>query len=73
MPTYTVSWTIEIDCDGDHKAAAQFVADQHFSASIAEGRQDTESSFVVIDDADMVPVHIDLADSLSDLDNDEYL
>lgn len=73
MPSYRVTWIVDVECEGDHKAAAQLVADRYFSASIAAGEQDSASSFVVSDDADQVAVQIDLADSLSDLEGDDTL
>lgn len=30
MAAYTVTWTIEVEVDGDHKDAAQFVANSYF-------------------------------------------
>lgn len=70
MQKYTVTWTVDIEIPGDHKAAAQEVANKYFQARIAAGDHDSACSFVVsgIDD---VPVEIDLADSLSDLDSDD--
>lgn len=73
MPSYQVTWTIDVECDGDHKAAAQLVANRYFGANIAAGAQDSACSFVVVDEADQVNVSIDLADSLSDLEGDDTL
>ena len=73
MPSYQVTWTINVECEGDHKAAAQLVADRFFAANIAAGEQDSACSFVVVDGADKVEVDIDLADSLSYLDGDDTL
>lgn len=73
MPSYRVTWSIDVECEGDHKAAAQLVANQYFAANIAAGEQDSACSFVVADDADQVAVEIDLADSLSDLEGDDTL
>lgn len=73
MPNYQVTWTIDVECEGGHKAAAQLVADRYFAANIAAGEHDSACSFVVIDDADRVEVDIDLADSLSDLQGDDRL
>jgi hypothetical protein len=70
MKSYTVTWTIDIEIDGDHKDAAQAVADRYFKANIAEGEHDSACSFIVTAD-DQVAVDIDLADSLSDLDADD--
>ncbi|EKJ7124364.1 hypothetical protein FA366_10175 [Pseudomonas aeruginosa] len=71
MAAYTVTWTIDVEVDGDHKDAAQFVADSYFQARIAAGEQDSACSFVVVDETDQHQVDIDLADSLSDLDGDD--
>lgn len=73
MPSYQVIWTIDVECEGDHKAAAQLVADRYFAANIAAGEHDSACSFVVVDDADLAKVDIDLADSLSDLEGDDTL
>lgn len=73
MPSYQVIWTIDVECEGDHKAAAQLVADRYFAANIAAGEQDSACSFVVANDTDQVKVDIDLADSLSDLEGDDTL
>lgn len=73
MPSYQVTWTIDVECEGDHKAAAKLVADRYFAANIAAGEHDSACSFVVVDDADLVKVDIDLADSLSDLEGDDTL
>ena len=70
MKSYTVTWTINIEVDGDHKDAAQAVADRYFQTNIAAGEYDSACSFIVIAD-DQVEVDIDLADSLSDLDADD--
>ena len=71
MPSYQVIWTIDVECEGDHKAAAQLVADRYFATHIAAGEQDSACTFVVVDAADQVKVDIDLADSLSDLEGDD--
>lgn len=71
--SFTVSWSIDIEIEGDHKAAAQAVADRYFQVAIAAGEHDSACSFVVTADSDKVPVDIDLADSLSDLDCDDGL
>ncbi|GFZ61577.1 hypothetical protein PSTH1771_16710 [Pseudomonas syringae pv. theae] len=73
MPSYQVIWTIDVECEGDHKAAAQLAADRYFAANIAAGEHDSACSFVVVDDADLMKVDIDLADSLSDLEGDDTL
>lgn len=70
MNKYTTTWTIETEIPGDHKAAAQAVADRYFQARIAAGEQGSACSFVVTG-SDGVPVAIDLADSLSDLEGDD--
>ncbi|HGT3435232.1 hypothetical protein [Pseudomonas aeruginosa] len=62
MAAYTVTWTIDVEVDGDHKDAAQFVADSYFQARIASGEQDSACSFVVVDETDQHQVDIDLAD-----------
>lgn len=67
MNKYTVTWTIDIETSGDYKAAAQEVADCHFKAEIAAGNFDSACSFVVTGE-DGIPVDVDLADTLSDLD-----
>lgn len=70
MRKYTVTWTTDIEIPGDHKDAAQAVADRYFQAHIAAGEQDSACSYVVIG-SDGLPVDIDLADSLSDLEGDD--
>ncbi|WGO96409.1 hypothetical protein QCD61_28340 (plasmid) [Pseudomonas viciae] len=70
MQKYTVTWTVDIEVPGDHKAAAQEVANRYFQTRIAAGEQDSACSFVV-SGSDDIPVDIDLADSLSDLDSDD--
>lgn len=44
---YTVTWSIEVEVDGDHKAAAQAVASRYFQEHIAAGQYDSACSFVV--------------------------
>lgn len=73
MPSYQVTWTIDVECEGNHNAAAQLAADRYFAPHIAAGEHDSACVFVVIDDADQVEVNIDLADSLSDLEGDDTL
>ena len=73
MPSYRVTWTVDVECDGDHKDAAQMVASDYFAAHIAAGEQDSACSFVVANDTDQIAVEIDLADSLSDLVGDDTL
>lgn len=70
MKSYTISWTVDVEIIGDHKAAAEAVADIYFQARIAAGEQGSACSFEVTG-CDGVPVTIDLADSLSELDGDE--
>lgn len=70
MNKYTVTWEIDIETPGDYRAAAQEVADKHFQAGIAAGDFDSACSFVVTGE-DGIPVDIDLAESLSDLDRDK--
>lgn len=67
---YTVTWTVDVENDGDHKAAAQAVASRYFKEHIAAGQYDSACSFTVAGPAG-VPVEIDLADSLSDLEGDD--
>lgn len=73
MPSYEITWTTNVECEGDHKAAAQLVADCYFADRIAAGEQGSACAFVVVDDADKVKVDIDLADSLSDFEGDDTL
>lgn len=68
--SYTVSWVVDIEIAGDHKAAAQAVAAKYFQARISYGEQDSACSFVVTEE-NGAPVEIDLADSLSDLQGDD--
>jgi hypothetical protein len=70
MRKYTVTWTTDIEISGDHKDAAQAVADRYFQARIAAGEQDSACSFAVTG-SDNFPVDIDLVDSLSDLEGDD--
>ncbi|MBT2375497.1 hypothetical protein [Pseudomonas fluorescens] len=70
MKTYSVSWTIDIETDGDDLAAAQIAAEQNFQAEIAAGNFDSACVFLVTG-PDLIPVTIDLASSLSDLDGDD--
>ncbi|HBN8007503.1 TPA: hypothetical protein L3645_006330 [Pseudomonas aeruginosa] len=72
MPTYSVTWTIDVEIEGDHKDAAQHVADLHFRPGIARGDQDAACCFTVTG-PDGVPAEVDLADSLSDLEGDDTL
>lgn len=67
---YTVTWIIEVESDGDHKAAAQAVASRYFKEHIAAGQYDSACSFTVAGPVG-VPVEIDLTDSLSDLEGDD--
>ncbi|MBC2385287.1 hypothetical protein HF209_30495 [Pseudomonas sp. WS 5096] len=69
---YTVTWSVEVEVDGDHKAAAQAVANRYFQDHIAAGQYDSACSFTVAGPAG-IPVEIDLADSLSDLEGDDTL
>lgn len=73
MRKYQISWSVDVECEGDHKAAAQLVADSYFAARIAAGEQDSACVFIVTDEADGLGVEIDLADSLSDLEGDDTL
>lgn len=67
---YTITWTTEIEISGDHKDAAQSVADDYFQPRIGAGEYDSACHFVVTG-TDNVPVEIDLAASLSDLEGDD--
>lgn len=58
----TVSWSIDVEIDEGHTAAAQAVADRYFQPHIAAGAYDSACMFVVTDHADGVPVNIDLAE-----------
>jgi len=73
MPGYEVTWTTNVECEGDHKAAAQLVADRYFADRIAAGEHGSSCTFVVVDDVYKVKVDIDLADSLSDFEGDDTL
>ncbi len=55
---------------GDHKAAAQAVANRYFHASIAAGDAESACAFTVVSE-DHAAVEIDLADSLWDLEGDD--
>ncbi|MGG5276330.1 hypothetical protein [Pseudomonas syringae pv. coryli] len=66
---YTVSWVVDIEITGDHKAAAQAVADQYFQSRIGDGEQGCACSFIVTEE-NGAPVEIDLAASLSELEGD---
>lgn len=70
MPAYTVTWTIDVEVEGDHKDAAQHVADHYFHPRIAAGEPGSACSFVVTG-PDNAPADIELADSLSDLEGDD--
>ncbi|HHM8821238.1 TPA: hypothetical protein ACRNRF_006191 [Pseudomonas aeruginosa] len=72
MPAYTVTWTIDVDVEGDHKDAAQHVADSYFQGHVAAGEHGSACMFVVTG-PDNAPAEIDLADSLSDLEGDDTL
>lgn len=73
MPSYRVTWIVDVECEGDHKGAAQMVANDYFAAHIAAGEQGSACSFVVANDTDKIAVEIDLADSLSDLEGDDTI
>jgi hypothetical protein len=73
MASYQISWAIDVECEGGHKAAAQLVADRYFAAHIAAGEPGSACSFVVMCESDKAAVNIDLADSLSDLEGDDTL
>lgn len=67
---YTVTWTVDVEVMGDHKDAAQAVADLYFQERIAAGEHGSACSFTVAG-SDNYPVEIDLADSSSDLEGDD--
>jgi hypothetical protein len=73
MASYEVSWSVNVECEGGHKAAAQLVAARYFADRIAAGEQGSSCSFVVVSEADQVKVDIDLADSLSEFEGDDTL
>jgi len=70
MKTYNVSWTIDIETNGDHRAAAKAAAQLCFKAHIAAGFHDSACAFSVTG-PDGISVDIDLCGSLSDLDGDD--
>ena len=70
MKTYSVSWSIDIETDGDHLAAAQIAANQCFQAEIAAGNFDSACVFTVTG-PDQVPATVDFTSSLSNLDDDD--
>jgi hypothetical protein len=47
MGSYIVTWTMYSENPGDHKAAAQEVAERYFQERIAAGEPDTACTFVV--------------------------
>ena len=44
---YTVTWTVDVEVMGDHKDAAQAVADLYFQERIAAGEHGSACSFTV--------------------------
>lgn len=70
--SYRVTWSVDVELEGDHKDAAQAVAQQYFQARIAEGEHGSACAFEVTG-ADGVMVEIDLAPSLSELEGDDTL
>ncbi len=70
MTTYSVTWEIDIDTNGDHREAAQAAALLGFKPHIIEGENDSACTFLVTGPDDL-PVTIDLADSLSSLEGDD--
>lgn len=69
---FTVTFNVDVEIAGDHRDAAQEVADRYFQPRIAAGEQDSACWFIVAG-PDRFPVEIDLADSLSDLEGDDTL
>lgn len=63
MTTYRVSWSVDVDICGDHRAAAQAVADDYFQHRIATGQPDSACHFEVLG-PDGLSTHHDLADGL---------
>lgn len=63
---YVVTWSVDVEVEGDHHAAAQAVADRYFRSHIAAGEQDSSCIFVVTAKSDQTPVEIDLSASHSD-------
>jgi hypothetical protein len=47
MGPYIVTWTMYSENPGDHKAAAQEIAEKYFQERIAAGEPDTACTFVV--------------------------
>lgn len=47
MGPYIVTWTMYSENPGDHRAAAQEVAERFFQERIAAGEPDTACTFVV--------------------------
>lgn len=70
MQNFSVSWSIDIETSGDHKAAAISAAQLCFKPHIAAGVYDSACMFTVTG-PDGIPVDIDLCGSLSDLDGDD--
>ncbi|BFO07440.1 TPA: hypothetical protein ACRNDU_006123 [Pseudomonas aeruginosa] len=58
---YLVTWSADVEVEGDHHAAAQAVADRYFRSHIAAGEQDSACTFVVTAKSDQKPVEIDLS------------
>ncbi|MFJ4457468.1 MULTISPECIES: hypothetical protein [Pseudomonas] len=63
---YLVTWSADVEVEGDHHAAAQAVADRYFRSHIAAGEQDSACTFVVTAKSDQKPVEIDLSACHSD-------
>lgn len=70
MISYRVTFSVDVDVCGDHKAAAQAVAELYFQSRMAAGEPDSACCFEVVG-PDGRPAFVDLADSLSDLDGDD--
>lgn len=49
MGPYVVTWTMYTENTGDHKAAAQEIAQRFFQERIAAGEPDTACTFIVTD------------------------
>jgi hypothetical protein len=63
---YLVTWSADVEVEGDHHAAAQAAADRYFRSHIAAGEQDSACNFVVTAKSDQKPVEIDLSACHSD-------
>ena len=70
MPRYRVVWTVDVDVEGDHRAAAQACARHYFQSRIADGDPDSACVFEVTGPNNR-PAIVDLAPSLCDLIGDD--